>query len=62
MSRRKVVITLVLDPTEYEGAEDSALGALDIVRDCINGGADFPPMMQVTCEENTIALFIGGDS
>ena len=40
--KRKVVITVEVDPTEYNGAIDSDDGAVELVRDMLDQEADLP--------------------
>jgi hypothetical protein len=43
MSKRVVTVTINIDPTEYDGAEDTAQGAIDLVCDILRAESDFPP-------------------
>ncbi len=35
--------TWSIDPTEYEGAEDTDRGAIDLIIACLHNDSDFPP-------------------
>jgi hypothetical protein len=47
---RKVTIIVEVDPSKYEDTEDSADGALEIIKAAIDGEADFPQDYSLACE------------
>lgn len=51
--KRTVIITLEVDPTEYQQAEDTDAGTADLVIDMLRGDTDLPDQMILTCSTVT---------
>lgn len=59
MARRKVTVTIWIDPTEYHEAIDTAQGAVDLVAEILTNGADFPddpPLILESSDGATVAI------
>lgn len=48
--KRIVTVTLTLDPTEYHEAEDTPIGAIDIVLAALRRDTDIPTDVEIRCE------------
>lgn len=51
--KRYVTIQLWIDPAEYLGAEDTPEGTIDLVFDCLEGGADWACNAKVSCGDRS---------
>jgi len=47
--KRRVIIEVELDPTEYHEAVDTEDGAIDLVIDMLRGDADLPAVNTIQC-------------
>lgn len=48
--KRKVLIAVEIDPTEYHGAKDTPEGTMEVAIACLHGNADFSTEATITCE------------
>jgi hypothetical protein len=47
--KRSVTMTIEIDATKYEGAEDTDSGTIDLLIDMLRGDADLPEVIKIEC-------------
>ena len=52
----RVVVTMEIDPSEYQGVENTPEDVIDLVNDMLLGGADLPEKYNIQAGAKTISF------